>query len=74
MAFSTDGPVDLELGDDVILCDKDDFQINTEISDPAYSFLWNNGKTSSSIVVNQYGTYSITMTGSSSETTGYSEN
>lgn len=63
MAQLTHAPIDLDLGDDVVLCNKDKFEIATEIVDPDYSFLWNTGDTSPSIVANKSGKYFVTATG-----------
>lgn len=63
MAKSANDPIDLELGDNVVLCDKDKFEIATGIVGPDYSFLWNTGDTGPSIVANQSGKYFVSVTG-----------
>ena len=55
---------DLDLGEDVTLCDSEDFEIVPAISGDTTgaSFLWSTGDTGASIFVDQSGTYSLEIT------------
>jgi gliding motility-associated-like protein len=55
---------DLDLGQDVTLCDSEDFEIIPAISGDTTgaSFLWSTGEDTTSIIVNQSGTYSLEIT------------
>ena len=55
---------DLDLGEDVTLCDSEDFEIVPAISGDTTgaSFLWSTGDTGTSIFVDQSGTYSLEIT------------
>lgn len=46
---------------DTIVCDNSEYRINAEISDPAATYLWNTGGTSSSILVNSTGNYTVNV-------------
>ncbi len=55
---------DLDLGQDITLCDSEDFEIVPTISGDTTgaSFLWSTGDTGTSIFVDQSGTYSLEIT------------
>lgn len=55
---------DLDLGEDVTLCDSEDFEIIPSISGDTEgaSFLWSTGATDTTIFVDQSGTYSLEIT------------
>ena len=55
---------DLDLGEDVTLCDSEDFEIVPAISGDTTgaSFLWSTGEAGTSIFVDQSGTYSLEIT------------
>lgn len=54
----------LNLGDDYkIICDQSSYGIATGITDPQFTFLWNTGETTSSILASQNGTYSVQVFG-----------
>jgi gliding motility-associated-like protein len=55
---------DLDLGEDVTLCDSEDFEIVPNISGDTTgaNFLWSTGDTGTSIFVDQSGTYSLEIT------------
>ena len=55
---------DLDLGEDVTLCDSEDFEIVPSISGDTTgaSFLWSTGATDTTIFVDQSGTYSLEIT------------
>ena len=55
---------DLDLGEDVTLCDSEDFEIIPSISGDTTgaSFLWSTGATDTTIFVDQSGTYSLEIT------------
>jgi gliding motility-associated-like protein len=55
---------DLDLGEDVTLCDSEDFEIVPNISGDTTgaSFLWSTGEVGTSIIVDQSGTYSLEIT------------
>jgi gliding motility-associated-like protein len=55
---------DLDLGEDVTLCDGEDFEIVPTISGDTTgaSFLWSTGEVGTSIIVDQSGTYSLEIT------------
>ncbi|MFM8913341.1 MAG: gliding motility-associated C-terminal domain-containing protein [Flammeovirgaceae bacterium] len=52
-----------DLGPDKIVCDQQSFLLTTLLNDPAFSHVWNTGETTSSITINQSGTYSETVSG-----------
>ncbi len=53
----------LDLGTDKIVCDQSSYELSTGITDPQFSCLWNTGQNTSSIVVNQPGTYWVDVIG-----------
>ncbi len=52
-----------DLGPDKILCDQPSFVLSTQLNDPALTYLWNTGASTSSITVTQSGVYSVKVTG-----------
>ncbi len=55
---------DLDLGEDVTLCDSEDFEIVPNISGDTTgaTYLWNTGATDATIITAQSGTYSLEIT------------
>lgn len=53
----------LDLGPDKVVCDQPNYTISTMLTDQAFTYLWNTGATTPSILVTQSGFYSVTVTG-----------
>lgn len=58
------GVIGLDLGQDVAMCDKSEFILDTKIVNSNVSFLWSTGSTASKISVSQSGKYWVRMTSS----------
>jgi gliding motility-associated-like protein len=57
-----EAPAVLDLGEDISLCDNNNSIVLDAGNFPCTDYLWSTGATTSSILVNQSGTYSVTVT------------
>ncbi|MBI3220923.1 MAG: LamG domain-containing protein [Bacteroidetes bacterium] len=51
-----------DLGPDKVVCDQPTFTLTTMLSDPTFTYLWNTGENTPSIIVTQSGVYSVKVT------------
>jgi len=63
MVFTSGLQSVLDLGVDQVVCDQNSYLISTGITDPQFSFEWNNAETTSSILATQSGIYTVKVSG-----------